>query len=464
MSKKINDELKDAINEYISLYNEMKSQLNKKVVAVPNSSYTSNGKEYTFYSKSEEECKKIINDSIKTNTLKTYEYAGAYNDDPTQQTRAIPTFIGNVKSIEQAKAVAGDNGATVFGIQFGGQLFISTKDVASALSDAKQFGLYKSNCDSDLGCSLMNQVYVLKSGSFSGGTYYKMDEYNYVGSFNDKSARAIPNYIGNATSTQNAEEMASNNGATVYGIQSGGQIFINTNNKTESLNLAEQYGKADCNSALGCALVNQVYQFSGNNCFLYDEKIQGTWVEGGTGTAFVGVEEYYGDKMSVLFDRIQRLMGESDAQLQVEYDGLMGELQGTSYPGFIETVTAQKEALEKFATDSKLITVEYATSFDDLRNKNISLRIWVFLFLFVLFIIFQLFQSPLLKSISYVCLFFMLAIIITIVKLLSPFLFMILILFSLFSVVLALFYQKKYFISFGILIVGSIIFALIYRL
>jgi hypothetical protein len=470
---KLNDDLKTAINQYILSYNEMMSYLNKgqQFISVSNSSFTNNGREYPFYSSSEEECKKILNDSVKTSTMNIYEYIGSYNDDTTQQTRAIPTYVQNVKSVEQAKAIATEKGATVFGIQFGGQLFISTKDMKMALIDAKRFGTYKNNCNDDLGCAWMNQVYALKSGSFTGGVYYNSSEFNYVGSYADKEERAIPNYIGNISDKNQAIEKAGNNGATVFGIQSGGQLFINDGNKNDALAKATQYGETECNNPLGCAWTNQVYEFSGNNCFLYGSNNDignvtgsGTWVEGGTGTAMVNVENYYGEKLNLIIETIQTLIGQSDVEMQSEYNDLMQQLGTTNYVGYVDKITAQKKQLEIFAKENSLISEQNDISFEKLQNENMSFRIWVFILLFVLFIIFQLFQNPVLNSISYVCLFFMLSIIVVIIKTLAPLIFMILILITLVSVVLTLFYKKNYGVSIGILIVGSVIFALIYRL
>ena len=459
------NKLKEAIFQYISIYNEMMTYVyrGKQYISVPGT-YTGNGKQYSFFSKSANECNQILNDSVKTGTLKTYEYYGAYKDTGT---RAIPDYVQMVKSVEQAKSIASEKGATLFGIQSGGQLFISTKDPSVALYNATQYGEYKDNCSSDLGCAWMNKVYVLKSGSFTGGTYYDSSEYNYVGSYADKSTRAIPDELGyfSGKTVDEIQQIAKDNGATVYGIQNGGDLFINTGEKANALDLATQYGEADCNNPLGCGWVNQVYEFSGNNCFLYDEGYgESTYVEGNSSTAFVGVETYYGERMKQIFETIQGLIIDSDKDLQEKFDFLMGKLKDGNYPGYIERITAQKNQLEEFAKTNQLINEQHTMSFDKLRQENMSFKIWVFILLFILFIIFQLFQNPLLKSLSYVCIFFMLSIIVFIIKMLSPILFMILILLILLSGVLTLFYNKQYIISIGVLTIGSIIFALIYRL
>lgn len=457
------NKLKEAIFQYISIYNEMMTYVNRgeQYISVPGT-YTGNGKQYSFFSKSANECKQIINNSVKTGSLKTYDYYGAYKDT---WTRAIPTYVQMVKSVEQAKSIASEKGATLFGIQSGGLLFITTKEPSVALYDATQYGEYKDNCSSDLGCPWMNKVYVLKSGSFTGGTYYDSSEYNYVGSYKDTSTRAIPIELGYHSNVNEIQQIARDNGATVYGIQNGGDIFINTGEKAQALNMAKEYGKADCNNPLGCPWVNQVYEFSGNNCFLYDEGYgESTYVEGNSSTAFVSVEKYYGERMTQLFETIQELIIDSDKDLQEKFDLLMEKLKDGEYPGYIERITAQKNQLEEFAKKNQLINEQYTMSFDNLRQENMSFKIWVFILLFILFIIFQLFQNPLLKSLSYVCLFFMISIIIFIIKLLSPIIFMILILLILLSGVLTLFYNKRYIISIGVLTIGSIIFALIYRL
>lgn len=459
------NKLKEAIAQYINVYNEMMSYVNRGEQYISASgSYTGTGKEYAFYSASENECKKILNDSVKTNTLNSYEYYGAYNDT---QARAIPTYVQEVRSVEQAMAIATEKGATLFGIQNGSQLFISTKDPAVALLEATRHGEYKENCANDLGCSWMNKVYVLKAGSFSGGTYHDSSEYNYVGSYTDTANRAIPTEVGWFTdqSPEEIQQIAKDNGANVYGIQSGGQLFINTGNKINALADAITYGKADCDNPKGCYGVNQLYEFAGNNCFLYDNGYgTSTYVEGGSTTAFVNTEKFYGEKMAQLIETIQTLIDENENSLQVSFNDLMGKLKNTNYPGYVEKITAQKEQLETFAKENQLIYKQYDMSFDKLKQENMSFQIWVFILLFVIFIILQLFQNPILKSLSYVCLFFMLSIIVFIVKLLSPLLFMISILIILLSIVLSLFFNKQYMISIGVLIVGSVIFALIYRL
>ena len=459
------NKLKEAITQYISVYNEMMSYVSKgeQYISAPGS-YTGTGKEYAFYSASENECKKILNDSVKTNTLNSYEYYGAFKDTAS---RAIPTYVQEVSSVEQAMSVARDNGATLFGIQNGSQLFITTKDPTVALFEATQYGEYKENCANDLGCSWMNKVYVLKTGSFTGGTYHDSSEYNYVGSYTDTTNRAIPTEVGWFTdkTPEEIQSIAKENGATVYGIQSGGQLFVNTGDKIVALSDATAYGKADCNDPKGCFAVNQVYEFAGNNCFLYDNGYgTSTYVEGGQTTAFVDVEKFYGEKMKQLLENIQTLINENDSYLQASFSELMGKLKGTNYPGYIDKLKAQKKQLEIFAKENELIDQQYTMSYDKLKQENMSFRIWVFILLFVLFIILQLFQNPILKALSYVCLFFMLTIIIFIIKLLSPLIFMISVLIVLLTVVLSLFFNGQYMISIGVLIVGSTIFALIYRL
>ena len=459
------NKLKEAITQYISVYNEMMSYLGKgeQYISAPGS-YTGTGKEYSFFSASENECKKILNDSVKTNTLNSYEYYGAFKDTAS---RAIPTYVQEVRSVEQAMSVARDNGATLFGIQNGSQLFITTKDAAVALFEATQYGEYTENCANDLGCSWMNKVYVLKSGSFSGGTYHDSSEYNYVGAYTDTENRAIPTFVGWFTdqSPEQIQQIAKDNGASVYGIQDNGALFVNTVDKASALSDAITYGKADCNDPKGCMWVNQVYEFAGNNCFLYDNGYgTSTYVEGGQTTAFVNVEKFFGDKMDQLLEKIQALISENEGSLQASFSDLMGKLKGANYPGYIDKLKAQKKQLEIFAKENELIDQQYDMSYDKLKQENISFRIWVFILLFVLFIILQLFQNPILKSLSYVCLFFMLTIIIFIIKLLSPLIFMISVLIVLLSVVLSLFFNEQYMISIGILIVGSTIFALIYRL
>jgi hypothetical protein len=273
-----------------------------------------------------------------------------------------------------------------------------------------------------------------------------------------------------------AKNVARKNKATIFGIQDNGQLFISNEPLDTALKKAKNTGSTECSNELGSSWINQVYALQpgsysgstyygnggneGNNCFLYND---GTFVEGDNATTSVPLEQYYVEKLTDIFDKIQSLLGESDNDLQTEYNKLIQELNTSNNIEIVKKITAQKNQLMKFAKQNNLIDEQYNNSIEKLREENIVFRVWVFVLLFILFLIFQLFKNPL-KSISYVCLFFMITIIITIIKLLNPLIFMIILLFLFLSTVLVLFYKENYPLSIGILIVGSIIFALVYRL
>jgi len=81
------------------------------------------------------------------------------------------------------------------------------------------------------------------------------DNYQYIGCYNDKEQRAIPNYVGNVSRKEYCKEFAISNKAKLYGVQSNGQCFIGND-----INSALQYGPVttDC-PELGGTMTNQVY-------------------------------------------------------------------------------------------------------------------------------------------------------------------------------------------------------------
>jgi hypothetical protein len=81
--------------------------------------------------------------------------------------------------------------------------------------------------------------------------------YNYIGTFNDSSNRAIPNYVGNVSSINECENIANNNGDTIFGVQYYGQCFTGNN-----LQQAQKYGRNVNRNEIGPmgkSWTNQVY-------------------------------------------------------------------------------------------------------------------------------------------------------------------------------------------------------------
>ena len=96
-------------------------------------------------------------------SVNDYEYMGAYNDFGNSDNRTIPIQVQNVVSVDHAKRIALAYNASVFGIQFGGSLFIGNDyDLAISRGPA--------NCSEPLGsgCSWINQVYRLKDSARAG--------------------------------------------------------------------------------------------------------------------------------------------------------------------------------------------------------------------------------------------------------------------------------------------------------
>ena len=95
------------------------------------------------------------------NNYITYTYAGCYNDAKTG-VRTIPIYYGSVTSVSQAKEIASTYGANVFGIQYGGELYLGM-DSAKAKSLGPQSSsslCIKPGSSVDLGGGYTNQVYI----------------------------------------------------------------------------------------------------------------------------------------------------------------------------------------------------------------------------------------------------------------------------------------------------------------
>jgi hypothetical protein len=103
----------------------------------------------------------FVNTNIKEKmtTAPNYVNIGCWYDKPIH---AIPLLYStSVTSIEHAKQIATANNATVFGIQYGGQLFLGND-----INAAKQYGPVGNNaCQTSLNAwsSLQNDVWVLDS-------------------------------------------------------------------------------------------------------------------------------------------------------------------------------------------------------------------------------------------------------------------------------------------------------------
>jgi hypothetical protein len=144
----------------------------------------------------------------------TYKYVniGCYYD---RVERAIPFKIATVDSLCQAYQIANQYGAPVFGLQ-NGDMYIGFDPIK-----AVSFGLSNGSCNS-LGDSWRNQVYVTPLILNEPTNYI----YNYQGCFLDSLEHQIPILIGRVCDIENAAIIANYFGATVFGIQNGGDLYI----------------------------------------------------------------------------------------------------------------------------------------------------------------------------------------------------------------------------------------------
>jgi len=239
--------------------------------------------------------------------MATYNYMGCWNDSPN---RAIQNYndpnnpggyVGNL-SQQQCEQVAIQTGNSVYGLQYYGQCF-----VGNSLQSAQQYGRAfggspwaNAECGPQ-GSSWTNQVYAANPTTMANyqmsqselicyqnnnpdltgmnaaqlqahWTTYGANEqrnnqcpsyqiqsglYNYIGSFNDTPTRAIPNYRGNVSTIDECQELANNNGETIFGVQYYGQCFTSNN-----LTQAQQYGRnvnRNQIGPMGMSWTNQVY-------------------------------------------------------------------------------------------------------------------------------------------------------------------------------------------------------------
>lgn len=377
-----------------------------------------------------------------------------------------------------------------------GKDFIEVQDASFGSGSGATNSLFVGTAESCL--NYLSEYNKGACGPYSGGMFTSPD-YQPLGNyykFSDEFATTIK-YDDRETIFDVAKDYALSRNQSVFGIGEGETttteridlgttkdkgikgLFGETTTKYETKNIhtySSHFGLGNsgttyytskgkdtgCTSTTGCT--DSVYLYSADpNCFLYQGK-NGTFTPGGDGVAFVPTAIYYGERLNRISIQIEKLIDQSDEKISKEYKKLMSELNNsTSYETFFQKVAFQKKQLEIFGKRHNLINEKYNISYDKLQSENIVFRVWVLVFLFILSIIFYLFKDPI-KSFSYVCVFFIFVILISILKLLKPVIFMILIMVIFMLIVLGLFYKKKYSISIGMLVVGSFIFALIYRL
>jgi len=335
------------------------------------------------------------------------------------------------------------------------------------------------------------------TGGYAGGVIY-LPDYQPTGNyFMTESNLTNPKTHPLADIDSAAEDYAINNNYSSYAIGEKDTVTDETYytysktgrwpwdrvKKTPHTNVIDNYSyyfgevtdtfqpDSGCTGSLnpyGCKGSAQIWSATNNpNCNLYPAgNGQPSWTlnTGLRTVAFIPTIPYYEKKLTDISDKIQRLIDTEDKEVASQYAKLMSEMNNsTNYTTFFEKVAFQKKQLEIFGRKYNLINEQYNISYDKLQSENLVFRLWFLLLLFVLSIIFYLFPNPV-KSFSYVCVFFIFVILSSILKMLKPVLFMILLMILFMVIVLGLFYKEKYTISIGILVVGSFIFALIYRL
>lgn len=223
-----------------------------------------------------------------------YTYHGCYKD---KSSRAIPTQVQNVSSVDQCGKIAKNKNSSVFGVQYGGQCFIGNN-----LSQAKKYGFGGNNCGA-LGGTWTNQVYTLPTNNQCN---YQMNnvelscykdrypdlntmsptqlqthwsttgckenrnnqcpspqissgKYQFKGCYNDTKStpRAIPNYQGNNMNANSCEEIAKTKRENVFGLQYNGQCWTG-NNVQNAYKYGANYNGGSCGN-LGGSYTNLVY-------------------------------------------------------------------------------------------------------------------------------------------------------------------------------------------------------------
>lgn len=208
---------------------------------------------------------------------------------------------------------------------------------------------------------------------------------------------------------------------------------------------SEQYHASNVNSVDECinTLKNNemyiggtFYNTTNNNCFLHDKNTSPSLV-GGNGIALLRSSQYYNDKMADVFDQIKEaLLNGVEPFSSMEYTNAVENLNNTG-------------EIYNFINDKRNI------SFVTLQRSDVLFMKWIFGLLFVLAMIFQLFENMIFKTLSIVSFIGAIVVLLNILKIVNTFVFSIMLL-SLFSaIVIVLFFKKMYIPSFVFLLFGA---------
>ena len=156
------------------------------------------------------------------------------------------------------------------------------------------------------------------------------------------------------------------------------------------------------------------------------------------GSAILQTSQYYNDKMTEIFDQINKLLIKKESFSTIS--------------GYIDSVAKLKDA----ESTHKFINNENDKSVTMLQNSSIMFMKWLFIFLFILSMSFQLFENMFLKSVSFVSFIASIIVLLNIFKIINSYIFSIILLLLFSVIVLMLFFKKMYIPSLTILIFGAI--------
>uniref|UniRef100_A0A6C0HSL9 Uncharacterized protein n=1 Tax=viral metagenome TaxID=1070528 RepID=A0A6C0HSL9_9ZZZZ len=181
------------------------------------------------------------------------------------------------------------------------------------------------------------------------------------------------------------------------------------------------------------------YDTLGNNCFLY--KSNNSNITSGVGTAIVYTTQYYNEKMVELYDKIKTQLNIQPVSLDPP-----PSLSDSDYTITNKNFTDADEIM-------KMIDEKYNDSVANVQLQEVKMKVWLFIFLFVM-----LFFSLIVDSLKIFFFLFVLLLIIVflnIVKTVNTIVFSLLLIVSFIFVVLRLYFVKMYIPSIVILIFGT---------
>ena len=155
--------------------------------------------------------------------------------------------LGVVTSIQDCYLLASANRYSIFGLQNGGECWVSN-DLQKA-EDYGQCGSGTTGANKNCNCSNKLCANGDSCGDAWANALYQITKYQYRGCYGDSSARAMPLQLGYVNSINDCYNLALRNKYTVFGLQYGGQCWV-----SNDLTAAERYGQ--CSSGTTGTNVN----------------------------------------------------------------------------------------------------------------------------------------------------------------------------------------------------------------